>query len=202
MSPENQFAANMTAVELQLYTMYQTTRTNPHVYFHSRPHRTPTTVFTHNTNSLILLILSLQARCCRPILHRRQHLLQLCRVFRCGSSRCSLYLTHHHASLSRHLFCFKTCFSGWFLVRLSTRFDSVNCILLPLSSILIILCAISSGVCLRSGQLRYEALDVPPAFPALRKEARFLPGSILIMFGSVLHVLIIIGALRLKKIRK
>jgi len=93
-------------------------------------------------------------------------------------------------------------FLGWFLVRLSTRFDSVNCVLLPLSSILIILCAISSGVCLRAAQIRYERLVVPETYPTLRKEGTFLPGSILIIFGSVLHVLVLISALRLKRIQK
>jgi hypothetical protein len=92
--------------------------------------------------------------------------------------------------------------TGWFLVRLSTRFDSVNCILLPMSTILIVLCGISSGVCLRSGQLRYEALVMNPAYPTVRKEAKFLPGSILIIFGSVLHACIILAALRLKQIQR
>jgi hypothetical protein len=92
--------------------------------------------------------------------------------------------------------------AGWFLVRLSTRFDSVNCVLLPLSTLLILLCGISSGVCLRAAQIRYEKLVVPETFPTLRKEGMFLPGSILIIFGSVLHVLILASALRLKRIQK
>ena len=93
-------------------------------------------------------------------------------------------------------------FTGWFLVRLSTRFDSVNCVLLPLSSLLVTLCGIAAGVCLRAAQIRYEKIVVPSGFPTLRKEGFLLPGSILIIFGGVLHVLILICALRLKRIQK
>jgi hypothetical protein len=92
--------------------------------------------------------------------------------------------------------------TGWFVIRLSTHFDGVNCVLLPLSSLLIFLCGISSGSCLRAAQIRYEKIIVPDSFPTVKKEGLFLPGSIIIIFGSVLHVFILIGACRLKKIQK
>lgn len=136
-----------------------------------------------------------QARHRRPILHRRQHFFQRAGVCKCVAN-CSA------AQRLPSLYVLTLPPTGWFLVRLSTRFDSVNCVLLPLSTLLILLCGISSGVCLRAAQIRYETIDIPPSFPTVKKEGLFLPGSILIIFGSVLHVLILAGAFRLKQIQK
>ena len=92
--------------------------------------------------------------------------------------------------------------TGWLVVRLTTRFDYINCVLVPLSSILIILCAISSGVCLRAVDVRLRALVIPPAFKNLSSYSAYLPGSILIITGVVIHSLILLLALKLKHVKR
>ena len=92
--------------------------------------------------------------------------------------------------------------TGWLVVRLTTRFDYINCVIVSLSSILIILCAISSGVCLRAVDVRLRALVIPPAFKNLSSYSTYLPGSILIITGVVIHSLILLLALKLKHVKR
>ena len=109
------------------------------------------------------------------------------------------WLAFYLCASSAHAMCLD---AGWLLVRLTTRFDYINCVLVPLSSILIILCAISSGVCLRAVDVRLRALVIPPAFKNLSSYSAYLPGSILIITGVVIHSLILLLALKLKHVKR